>query len=113
MPRESTITAAIKKAAEADGWWVMKIHGGPHQLAGVPDLLCIRNGLAVFLEVKQPGKKATALQVRRMAEITRKGGAPCDVVTSTCEAAAALGRYGWDRKRIVSRPLNVAGIEYR
>jgi hypothetical protein len=68
----------------------MKIHGGPHQLAGVPDLLCLRRGSAVFLEVKQPGKKATAIQARRMNEIETQGGAPCHVVTSKQQAIECL-----------------------
>lgn len=93
MPRESTITAAIKRTAEGLGWWVMKIHGGPMQLSGVPDLLCLRNGRAVFLEVKQPGKKPTALQVRRMEEIRKKGGSHCAVVTSVDDARMNLIAY--------------------
>ena len=68
----------------------MKIHGGPYQLAGVPDLLCLQHGRAVFLEVKQPGKKATEIQRRRMNEIETQGGAVCHVVTSKEEASACL-----------------------
>lgn len=90
MPLESRITATIKMAAMRSGWWVMKIHGGPYQVAGIPDLLLIRNGMAVFLEVKQPGKKATAAQLRRMDEIEEMGGARCYVVTSVAEALAVL-----------------------
>jgi Holliday junction resolvase len=90
MPREASIVASIVRAAKESGWWVMKIHGGPHQLAGVPDLLCLRQGRAVFLEVKQPGKKATPLQAARMNEIETQGGAVCHVVTSRAEAEAAL-----------------------
>jgi len=90
MPRESSIVAAIVRLAKARGWWAMKIHGGPYQLAGVPDLLCLKGGRAVFLEVKQPGKKATPLQARRMNEIETQGGAMCHVVTSKEEADACL-----------------------
>lgn len=90
MPREASIVAAIVRLAKQRGWWTMKVHGGPFQLAGVPDLLCIKHGRAVFLEVKQPGKKATPLQARRMNEIETQGGAMCHVVTSTEEANACL-----------------------
>ena len=90
MPLESTITTSIKKAASAAGWWVMKIHGGPQQLAGVPDLLCIREGVTVWLEVKRPGCKPTPLQLVRMAEIERVGGVRCFVVTTRDEALCAL-----------------------
>lgn len=90
MPRESSIVAAIVRLAKSHGWWVMKIHGGPYQMAGVPDLLCLKHGLAMFFEVKQPGKKPTKIQVARMAEIERVGGARCHVVTSKSEADVCL-----------------------
>jgi hypothetical protein len=90
MPRESSIVAAIVRVAKSRGWWVMKIHGGPYQLAGVPDLLCVKDGRAMFLEVKQPGKKASAIQARRMSEIEKQGGAFCHVVTSKEQADARL-----------------------
>lgn len=90
MPRESNIVDAIVRLAKQRGYWVMKVHGGPYQLSGVPDLLCLKDGAAVFLEVKQPGKKPTPIQARRMAEITEQGGAPCHVVTSREEASAHL-----------------------
>lgn len=90
LPKEATIVAAIVREAKERGHWVMKVHGGPFQLAGVPDLLCIKRGVATFLEVKQPGKKPTVIQERRMAEIERVGGALCHVVTSREEAAQYL-----------------------
>lgn len=94
MPLERTIVAKIKRVAEAAGWWVTKLHGGPMQKAGLPDLLCLRDGRACFLEVKQPGKgkasDATPLQRHRMEEIWDKGGAPSFVVRSAEEAGNAL-----------------------
>ena len=76
----------------------MKIHGGPYQLSGVPDLLCIKRGVAVFLEVKQPGKQPTKIQRARMNEIEKKAGAVCAVVTSTVGAREALS----DHRRPIS-----------
>jgi hypothetical protein len=90
MPREANIVAAIVRVAESLGWKPIKIHGGPYQLAGLPDLLCLQHGRAVWLEVKQPGKKPTEIQTRRMAELEAKGGTPCHVVTSKEEAYACL-----------------------
>lgn len=114
MPLESTITAAIKKSAEAAGWWCMKIHGGPHQLPGVPDLLCIKRGRAVWLEVKQPGKKATPLQRRRMEEITNRGGSPCYVVTDTNEATLYLCANDQERMACHAGCRRLRdGLEYR
>lgn len=94
MPQlESSIVAAIVRVAKQSGWWVMKIHGGPYQLAGVPDLLLLKNGNALFFEVKQPGKQPTPLQLRRMAEIEREGGAACYVVTSKEQAQQLLEAF--------------------
>lgn len=61
------------------------------QMSGVPDLLCVKNGRAVFMEVKQPGKKPTPLQVQRMHEIRTIGGAVAEVVVSKAEAERVLG----------------------
>lgn len=94
MPLESTIVAKVKQAANAAGWWVTKLHGGPMQKAGLPDLLCLKDGRACFLEVKQPGKgkasDATPLQRQRMAEIRDKAGVPSFVVRSAEDAGNAL-----------------------
>jgi hypothetical protein len=87
---ESSITKSIQRHAKSCGWWQMKIAGGPFQKAGVPDLLLIKGGKAVFLEVKQPGKKATLLQQQVMKEISETGGAVTAVVTSKAEADKVL-----------------------
>jgi hypothetical protein len=92
MPLESSITKSIVDSAKKRGWWTFKIAGGPMQTAGIPDLLCVRGGLAVFLEVKQPGKKPTPLQEQRMVEIREIGGAVAECVTSRQEAESVLDR---------------------
>jgi hypothetical protein len=100
MPLESTITAAIKKRARAAGWWVEKRHGGPFSLAGMPDLqfhkplpptLSGRSHAAVtvYIEVKRPGERPTALQTRRILEL-RQYGCWATWVTSADEAMAFL-----------------------
>jgi hypothetical protein len=94
MPLERTIVSKIERVAERHGWLAVKIHGGPMQRAGLPDLLCLKGGMAVWLEVKQPGlgKKSepTALQRRRMAELSGFGGCRCHVVHSAEAAEEAL-----------------------
>lgn len=89
MPRENSIVSSIRKAAKKNGWWSLKIHGGFGR-AGIPDLLCLKEGRAVFLEVKQPGKKASKLQIFTMGEIESEAGVPCFVVTSATEAIECL-----------------------
>lgn len=68
----------------------MKIHGGPYQTPGIPDLLIIKEGRAYFLEVKQPGKRPTKLQEQRMHEIRTKGKAVAEWVTSREQAEEVL-----------------------
>jgi len=53
--------------------WYMKVHGGPYQMAGVPDLMIIYHGQAIFVELKATGKKPTRLQAAVMSELARAG----------------------------------------
>lgn len=93
MPLERTIVAAITREATRLGWMVIKIHGGPFQNKGIPDLLCLLGGRAVWLEVKQPGKKPTPIQTAMMNRLLCEGGTPSAVVTSKDEARAALTKW--------------------
>lgn len=93
MPLETSITKSIVKSAKSRGWWTFKVAGGAFQRAGIPDLLCIKNGRAVFLEVKQPGKRPTELQKVVMAEIRDVAGAVAEVVTSREEAERILDQW--------------------
>lgn len=102
MTPEQKLTADVQKrlkALKAEGlpiWW-MKIHGSGMQKKGVPDLLIVVAGLAVFVELKAPGGAATKLQAMRMAEIRASGGI-AEVCWSADEVAqivtaAAKARY--------------------
>lgn len=88
-PLEKTITNSVIAEAKRRGWWAKKIHGSAFQ-SGLPDVLCIKHGAAVWLEVKRPGQRPTPHQEATMAEISRVGGALCYVVTSRQEAAERL-----------------------
>jgi len=90
MPLETTITKSIVTLAKSRGWWTFKIAGGPMQMAGVPDLLLVKHGRAVFFEVKRPGQKPRPLQAQRIKEIREVGGAVAEVVTSKAEAGEIL-----------------------
>jgi hypothetical protein len=73
------------------GWFCMKQHGSAFSRLGTPDLLCLRPGRrAVWLEVKQPGKRPTPIQMSMMRTLEMKAGTPCYVVTSRHEAEACL-----------------------
>ena len=40
---------------------------------GIPDLLALKDGQAVFIESKEPGDSVKALQRYRMNELTKQG----------------------------------------
>lgn len=69
--RESIIQSQIKKYLESNGWMVIKLI--QTSCNGIPDLLCLRDGKAVFLEIKQPGKKPNDLQKYRMEKLRKQG----------------------------------------
>lgn len=73
------------------GWWVVKIHGGPFQLSGLPDVLAIKGGHAAWAEFKRPGEEATKLQAHRLRELAL-AGCSCAVVHSAAEYRDFLAR---------------------
>lgn len=68
---ESKIQAKIKRQLELNGWKVLKII----QLSenGYPDLLCLKNGNAMFIECKDVGKKPNKLQLHRIEQLKELG----------------------------------------
>lgn len=92
MALESTITKSIQKYAQDHGWWCLKIAGGAFQRPGIPDLLLVKDGRAVFLEVKRPGCHPTPLQTHVIGQIRTIGGAVAEVVCSKDEAVEILSR---------------------
>jgi len=70
MILEKDIQAAIKKRLEKSGWLVIKLI--QTSLNGIPDLLCIRDGESVFIEVKRPGGKVSPLQTYRIGQLKSK-----------------------------------------
>ncbi len=77
---EQQIQSKIIKNLEKDGWYVVKLITTTK--AGIPDLLCLKNGRTVFIEVKRPGGKVSELQRLRMAELLKQGFEV--IITSEC-----------------------------
>lgn len=99
MPLEKTIERAIRKAAEAGGWLTIKMHGGPMSRAGLPDLLCVRNGEVRWIEVKQPKGHATPLQLATMLKLNHQG-TPAQVCRSVDDAVAFLAGDNETRRAV-------------
>jgi len=88
-PLEKTIVAKVMAAARQRGWWSMKTHGSAFTLAGLPDVLVIKDGRAAWMEAKRPGETPTRIQEHRMRELAA-AGCPVAVVTSAGDAIEFL-----------------------
>ena len=87
--KESQIVAAIMLELRRRGFFVFKIHGGPYQAAGLPDIFAVKDGLLYAFEVKQPGGRVTKLQSKRLTELAEHG-AKAAAVTSVAEVCSLL-----------------------
>jgi penicillin-binding protein-related factor A (putative recombinase) len=65
------IKVYLNKQKETMVW---KTHGGPFSVPGVPDLVGVYKGRFLGIEVKQPGKKATAIQELFISKLKKAGG---------------------------------------
>lgn len=73
------------------GSWVVKIHGGPYQVAGIPDLIGCVEGRFVGIEVKVPGKEDTLTpRQARTLELLRSARGIAFVATSPKQAVTVL-----------------------
>jgi hypothetical protein len=93
---EKTIVKGIKKMLDKEfpGVWY-KIHGGPYQEAGIPDIIGCYNGHFIGLEVKTPDK-ANNVSERQQYQIERlrNAGARVEVVVSVKQAWAFMATFG-------------------
>lgn len=84
---ESEITKRAVQKMRAKGWFVSKIHGGPQQASGLPDVVGCAEGLFFGLEFKRPDKRnnVTPRQRKALGKIREAGGL-AEVVCSPKEA---------------------------
>jgi hypothetical protein len=78
---------AMKRAGRKVFW--VKLHGGPLQMRGLPDMVIIVGGRTFWVELKRPGGKPTPLQAQRIKTIREAGGI-ADCVTSVEELRKLL-----------------------
>ncbi len=70
---EARYWAVLRELLRRQGWFAVKTWGGPYQRPGLPDVLVVANGRAVFLELKRPGSRPTELQEATMEELELAG----------------------------------------
>jgi Holliday junction resolvase len=68
---ESDIQRQIAQAMTKSGWLVVKLI--QTNWNGIPDLMCIRKGVTIFLEVKRPGRELEPLQEHRIKTLNLIG----------------------------------------
>lgn len=68
---EAAIQRQIMKALEKEGWTCVKLI--QTNLNGMPDLLCMRHGMTMFVEVKSETGKASKLQLHRIQQLKMNG----------------------------------------
>ena len=92
MPLESSIQRSIMQILQAiPSSYVVKIHGSAYGRKGVPDILWIYQGRAIFAELKQPGRTMDKLQRFEAAKI-QLAGATHFVWQSVAEAREDISR---------------------
>ena len=75
------------------GFFAIKIHGNQYQMAGIPDVLCLRDGRAYWIEFKRPGEEPTKLQNHRMKQL-QEAGCPATVARSVGDVREFLEAVG-------------------
>ena len=89
--KESDLQKRIVAALRRKGVFCSKIHGGPYQQSGLPDIIGCVEGDFFGFEVKLPGKETTLtkLQAKKLEQIKAAGGIG-EMVTSVKEALEIL-----------------------
>lgn len=63
---ESRLSRQIMAALRAEGYFVFKVHGSEHMMAGLPDLVCCAEGRFIGLETKMPEKRSNTSERQRL-----------------------------------------------
>lgn len=85
---EYRIVQKIKKYIRSRGGWVVKIHGGPYQDPGTPDLIACYRGTFLAIEVKTPRGVASTEQLAVQDDIIAAEGRA--IITSSVDDVAAV-----------------------
>jgi hypothetical protein len=78
---EGKLKVALRKELTRQGIFHYIAAAGPYSIHGIPDIVCIWQGRALYVEVKAPGKRGhtTANQKRMLRQIADAGGIACVV----------------------------------
>lgn len=82
---ETLLSKKVLSRLRAEGGWWVKIHGGPFQCSGIPDIIGCWKGRFVAIELKVGKGEPTKLQLVNVA-ILQNCGARAGIATSVEEA---------------------------
>ena len=68
---EQAIQKKISDRLKKEGWIVVKLI--KTTMNGIPDIMALRNGETMFIEVKQPKGKLSPIQGLRIQELREQG----------------------------------------
>lgn len=71
MAEESKLQGKIIAKLKADGWLVNKLITMSH--SGWPDIIALKSGITMFVEVKSKGKKPSDLQAYCIKQLNDSG----------------------------------------
>jgi VRR-NUC domain len=102
---QRSLVEHLRWCARSDVWWAHIPNGGARTAIegaifkslgvqpGAPDLLIVRAGQALFVELKAPSRKLSPLQVA-CHEALRRAGAAVETADNIDQALGFLRRYG-------------------
>ena len=71
---ETLILRSVKQMLEAHGWWVVRIQQGLGAHKGIADLVAMKRGRTVWVEVKTASGKLSSHQDRFCESVLHAGG---------------------------------------
>ena len=74
MAEEKNFENKVKKYLSSIDAYYFKVWGGGYQQAGIPDVICCKNGIFIGIELKSTNGKATELQKYNIKQINKSGG---------------------------------------
>lgn len=96
---ETGLVVKMKDRLEAEGGWWFKVHGGPFQRAGVPDIVGCWKGRFIGIEAKMPYNVPSGLQKLNLTSL-EKAGARVGVAYTVQEALAIRdGTIKWSQQK--------------
>lgn len=96
---ETIFVEKLKDRLIAEGGWWVKIHGGPFQQAGIPDIIGCYKGRFIGIEAKMQGNGPSGIQRLVLDQLTA-AGAYCGLAYSIQQAINVRdGKENWSMQK--------------